>query len=317
MKRVNYNHSIMKKISRPIVFFGTENFSAKSLEALIDAGFEIAAVVTKPDSAQGRGKKIQSHPIKEIALAANIPAWQPEKVAEMSANIKQLQNPVGVLVSYGNLIPDNILDIFDPGIINIHPSLLPKYRGPSPIESVVLNGDSKTGVSIMKLTKEMDAGPIYSQVEIALEGNERSEDLYTLLASKGAELLVDILPSILDGQLQASDQDEDEASYCNLISKSDGIIDWNKSATDIERQIRAFHKWPKSRATLGNIEVIITKAHISQENGKPGSIELIEESLRVYSSEGCLIIDALQPLGKKEMPIQAFLAGYKNKLILE
>lgn len=306
----------MKKISRPIVFFGTEEFSARSLRALIDADFEIAAVVTKPDSAQGRGKKIQSHPIKEIALAANIPVWQPEKVAEMSENIKELQNPVGVLVSYGNLIPDNILDIFDPGIINIHPSLLPKYRGPSPIESAILNGDSKTGVSIMKLTKEMDAGPIYSQVEIALEGNERSEDLYTLLASKGAELLVNTLPSILDGQLQASDQNDDETSYCKLISKSDGIIDWDKNAQTIERQIRAFHNWPKSRTVLGGIELIVAKAHISSENGKPGDIELAEQTLKVYAGEGSLMIDTLQPLGKKEMPIQAFLSGYKNKLTL-
>jgi len=307
----------MKKISRPIVFFGTENFSAKSLEALIDAGFEIAAVVTKPDSAQGRGKKVQSHPIKEIALAANIPVWQPEKVAEISDSIKALENPVGVLVSYGNLIPDSILEVFEPGIINIHPSLLPKYRGPSPIESAILNGDSKTGVSIMKLTKEMDAGPIYSQVEITLQGNEYSEDLYTRLAGKGAELLVDILPSILDGQLQATDQNENESSYCKLISKSDGIIDWNKPATDIERQIRAFHKWPKSRTTLGEIEVIITKAHTSSENDTPGSMNLANGSFRVFASEECLVIDTLQPLGKKEMPIQAFLAGYKNKLTLE
>ncbi len=307
----------MKKISRPIVFFGTEDFSAKSLRALIDADFEIAAVVTKPDSAQGRGKKIQSHPIKEIALAANIPVWQPEKVDEISENIKELKNPVGVLVSYGILIPDTILDIFEPGIINIHPSILPKYRGPSPIESAILNGDSKTGVSIMKLTKEMDAGPVYSQVEIALEGNEYSEDLYTRLAGKGAELLVDVLPSILDGQLQASNQNEDEASYCKLISKSDGTIDWNKSAVTIERQIRAFAKWPKSRTELGGIELIIAKAHISPENGKAGSVELADQSLRVCTGEGSLIIDVLQPLGKKEMPIQAFLAGYKNKLTLE
>ncbi len=307
----------MKKISRPIVFFGTEDFSAKSLKALIDANFEIAAVVTKPDSAQGRGNKIQAHLVKEIALDTNIPVWQPEKVIEISDKLQNLQNPVGILVSYGNLIPEAILDMFSSGIINIHPSLLPKYRGPSPIESVILNGDLKTGVSIMKLTKEMDAGPIYSQIEIDLTGNEYSVDLYNALAQRGAELLVDILPAILDDQLQPTTQNEDEATYCKLISKTDGIIDWDKPATDIERQVRAFHKWPKSRTKLNDIELIITKARTSTENGEPGKLDLIEGSLRVYGGEGCLIIDALQPIGKKEMPIQAFLAGYKNKLIPE
>lgn len=307
----------MKKISRQIVFFGTEDFSAKSLRALIDAGFEIAAVVTKPDSAQGRGKKIQSHPIKEIALAANIPVWQPEKVLEISDNIKGLQNPVGILVSYGNLIPDSILDLFKPGIINIHPSLLPKYRGPSPIESAILNGDSQTGVSIMKLTKEMDAGPIYSQIKIDLKNDEYSEDLYETLAKKGAELLIDILPSVLDEQLQPTTQDEADTSYCQLIEKSDGIIDWNKPASTIEREIRAFHRWPKSRTKLGEVEVIITKAHIYDAEGAPGKTDIKDTDLIVYCGEKSLSIDTIQPLGKKEMPIQAFLAGYKNRLTLE
>lgn len=307
----------MKKISRPIVFFGTENFSAKSLRALIDADFEIAAVVTKPDSAQGRGKKIQSHPIKEIALAANIPVWQPEKVLEISDNIKSLQSPVGILVSYGNIIPDSILDLFKPGIINIHPSLLPKYRGPSPIESAILNGDSQTGVSIMKLTKEMDAGPIYSQIKIDLKNDEYSEDLYEILAKKGAEHLIDILPSILDEQLQASTQNEADASYCQLIEKSDGTIDWSKLASTIEREIRAFHRWPKSRTKLGEVEVIITSAHTYEADGSPGKTTIIETNLIVHCGKSSLSIDTIQPLGKKEMPIQAFLAGYKNKLILE
>ncbi len=307
----------MKKISRPIVFFGTENFSAKSLRALIDADFEIVAVVTKPDSAQGRGKKIQSHPIKEIALAANIPVWQPEKVLEISDNIKSLQSPVGILVSYGNIIPDSILDLFKPGIINIHPSLLPKYRGPSPIESAILNGDSQTGVSIMKLTKEMDAGPIYSQIKIDLKNDEYSEDLYETLAKKGAELLIDILPSILDEQLQATPQDETNTSYCQLIEKSGGIIDWSKPASTIEREIRAFHRWPKSRTKLGEVEVIIAKAHTYDADGSPGKTAIIETNLIVHCGKSSLSIDTIQPLGKKEMPIQAFLAGYKNKLILE
>ena len=307
----------MKKLSKPIVFFGTEEFSSVSLRALLDAGFEIAVVVTKPDSAKGRSKKLTPSPVKVIAQNANIPVLQPEKAIEITDNLKKLQSPIGILVSYGNLIPDAMLDLFTPGIINIHPSLLPSYRGPSPIESAVLNGDSKTGVSIMKLTKEMDAGPVYSQIEIPLSNTEYADTLYRTLAQKGAEQLVTVLPSILDGSLQPSSQNEDNASYCQLIEKADGNIDWNDTASNIDREIRAYSAWPKSRTKLGDIEVIITKAHIAGGNNSSGKIELSDDKLLVYCGENSLEIEQIQPIGKKEMPIRAFLAGYKNRLIPE
>ena len=307
----------MKKLSKPIVFFGTEEFSSVSLRALLDAGFEIAVVVTKPDSAKGRSKELTPSPVKVIAQNANIPVLQPEKAIEITDNLKKLQSPIGILVSYGNLIPDAMLDLFTPGIINIHPSLLPSYRGPSPIESAVLNGDSKTGVSIMKLTKEMDAGPVYSQIEIPLSNTEYADTLYRTLAQKGAEQLVTVLPSILDGSLQPSSQNEDNASYCQLIEKADGNIDWNDTASKIDREIRAYSAWPKSRTKLGDIEVIITKAHIAGGNNSAGKIELSDDKLLVYCGENSLEIEQIQPIGKKEMPIQAFLAGYKNRLIPE
>ncbi len=307
----------MKKLSKPIVFFGTEEFSSVSLRALLDAGFEIAVVVTKPDSAKGRSKELTPSPVKAIAQNANIPVLQPEKAIEITDNLKKLQSPIGILVSYGNLIPDAMLDLFTPGIINIHPSLLPSYRGPSPIESAVLNGDSKTGVSIMKLTKEMDAGPVYSQIEIPLSNTEYADTLYRTLAQKGAEQLVAVLPSILDGSLQPSSQNEDNASYCQLIEKADGNIDWNDTASKIDREIRAYSAWPKSRTKLGDIEVIITKAHIAGGNNSAGKIELTDDKLLVYCGENSLEIEQIQPIGKKEMPIRAFLAGYKNRFIPE
>lgn len=308
----------MKKISKPIVFFGTEEFSARSLRALIDAGFNVAAVVTKPDSPKGRGKKLSAPIVKEIALESNVPVWQPEKIVEIREKITKLDTPVGVLVSYGKLITQDILGLFTPGIINIHPSLLPKYRGPSPIESAILNGERETGVSIMQLTNEVDAGSVYSQIKISLNGDEYTDDLYKTLAQKGSKLLVNTLPSILNGQLQPAPQNENEVSHSKLIAKNDGIIDWNKPAIQIEREVRAFHVWPKSSTGLGEVEVIITKAHVVPGDDTPGKIEVDVDAnlMMIYCGEGYLCVDRLQPIGKKEMPVQAFLSGYKDRLAI-
>ncbi len=301
-------------MSKPVIFFGTEEFSAVSLRALLDANVEIAAVVSKPDSPKGRSKELTPSPVKVVAQNANIPVWQPEKVASISEDIQKLGEVAGILVSYGKLIPDDILDLFNPGIINIHPSLLPKYRGPSPIESAILGGDNETGVSIMKLTTEMDAGPVYSQTTLPLTGNEYADDLYKTLAQKGAGQLIDILPSILDGTLQPTEQNNHNATYTQLLTKKNGVIDWQKSAIQLEREIRAYRDWPKSRADLRKTEVIITAAQVESGNNTPGTIEVIDNQLHVYCGQGYLNIQKLQPLGKKEMPVQAFLAGYKNKI---
>lgn len=304
-------------MSKTIIFFGTEAFSATSLQALIDAGFNIAAVVTKPDTAKGRSKELTPSPVKILAQTHNIPVWQPENVTDITEKIENTENRVGILVSYGKLIPDDILALFEPiGIINVHPSLLPKYRGPSPIESSIVNGDTETGVSIMKLNSETDAGPVCSQTKIDLNGDESANGLYETLSKKGAEQLVATLPEILDGGLQPSEQ-SDDATFTKLIQKSDGIIDWNKPAQQIEREIRAYSIWPKSRSKLGEVEAIITAAHIVDGSDNPGKIMLRDNELIVRCGKDSLSIDGIQPLGKKEMPIQAFLAGYKNKIIVQ
>lgn len=301
-------------MSKKIVFFGTEEFSAVSLQALIDAKVDIALVVTKPDMRKGRGKELLPSPVKVIAQKANIAVLQPEKVGDIKDDIQKLDDVAGILVSYGKLIPDSILSLFTPAIINIHPSLLPSYRGPSPIESAIVSGDNETGVSIMKLTAEMDAGPVYSQVVLPLAGDEYADDLYKKLARKGAEQLIDVLPSILDGSKQPIEQDDDHATYCQLLTKEDGVINWQKTAVQIERDIRAYHNWPKSRTNLLDTEVIITAANVNSGNKKPKTIEIIDNELHIYCGEGYLNIQKIQPLGKKEMPVQAFLAGYKNKI---
>ncbi|MDO8336324.1 MAG: methionyl-tRNA formyltransferase [Candidatus Saccharibacteria bacterium] len=304
-------------MSKTILFFGTEDFSATSLQSLIDNSFDICTVVTKPDSAKGRSRELTPSPVKVIAEKNNIPVWQPENVGEITENIKKLGDVAGILVSYGKLIPDDVLELFKPGIINLHPSLLPKYRGPSPIESAILKGDSETGVSIMKLSAEMDAGPVYSQLKIPLAGTEYANELYKNLAQKGTEQLISVLPSILDGTLQPTEQNNDSATYCKLIEKTDGGINWQQSAPEIAKKIRAYNIWPKSRTKLGDVEVIIAKARVINGIGESGKVEISDNKLMVYCAESCLEIQQVQPIGKKEMPIQAFLAGYKSKIIVQ
>lgn len=298
----------MTSTSKTILFFGTEDFSAYTLERLINSGFTIGAIITKPDTKRGRNKQLVKPHVKAIGEAHNIPVWQPHTLNEIADDIRAFDSPVGVLVSFGKIIPQSIIDLFSPGIINLHPSLLPRYRGPSPIESAILNGDDKTGVSIMQLSTAMDAGPVYLQDEVSLDGHETAPNLYESLGKRGAQLLVDTLPAIIDGSLEPIPQDDAIATYCQLIKKTDGIVDWSKPASQLEREIRSYIDWPGSHATLGNIEVIITSAHIENDNHIPYQLNLRCGDSRYLS------IDTLKPIGKKEMPVQAFLAGYKNRI---
>ncbi len=304
----------MTNISTPIVFFGTEDFSLASLRALVEAEFSVVLVVTKPDSKQGRGHKLSEPAVKTYATAHNIPVLQPRNMTEIIDTVSVIDQPTGVLVSYGKIIPQSIIDLFTPGIINVHPSLLPRYRGPSPIESAILHGDRETGISIMQLSAKMDAGPVYHQITFPLTGTETSPELYDTLGQRGADELTQTLPAIIDGSLQATLQDDMTASYCSLISKADGIIDWHLPATQIERTIRAYADWPQSRTTIAGIDCIITAATVAHTpQTAPGSVTIDGTTLLIGTGDGQLIIDALKPIGKKEMPVQAFLAGYQSQ----
>jgi methionyl-tRNA formyltransferase len=293
----------MTNTSSRIIFFGTEDFSLTALAGLIEAGYNIVAVVTKPDSKQGRGHHVIAPPVKILAEQHNIPVWQPTKLKDITDNIKALQPVAGVLVSYGKIIPQSTIDLFTPGIINVHPSLLPKYRGPSPIESAILNGDDKTGVTIMQLSAEMDAGPLYRAKEYSLNGTETQPGLYHTLAAIGTDLLLEALPRILAGDLTPTKQDDSEATYCQLLTKADGQLNPQQlTALEAERRVRAYLRFPRTRLSMHGKDIIVTKAHVPQENTTKLDIK--------FKDGGYLLIDELIAPSGKMMSGEAFLKGY-------
>lgn len=293
----------MTNTSKTIVFFGTEDFSVPSLQALIDSGYRVSAVVTKPDSKQGRGQRLTPPIIKTIAQNHDIKVLQPSNLIDIKDDLTNLGNATGVLVSYGKIVPKQIIDLFSPGIVNVHPSLLPKYRGPSPIESAILNGDDKTGVTIMKLSEKMDAGPIYSQKEIRLDQTETGPQLSNKLAEIGSQELVKILPIIIDGSLPPVPQIEEDASYCKLLQKSDSILDPDQyTAADAERRVRALLAFPKTKYVLNGYDVIITKAHVINTPSMPTDVR--------FKDGLYLSIDELIAPSGRTMSAQDFINGY-------
>lgn len=304
-----------------VVYFGNERLvsgleetNAPILRGLIDHGYEVLAVVSHYSDSKSRNQR--SLEVAKIAQECNIPLFTPSRPSEIIEELRDLKADIAVLVAYGRIISQEIIDIFPQGIVNVHPSLLPQYRGPTPVETVILNGDAQTGVSIMQLSAGMDSGPIYGQRALDLEGNESKFELYEKMEPLATELFFELFPAIADGSLVAKPQNDEQATYSKLIDKSDGVIDWQKPADQIEREIRAYQGWPQSRTVLGDIEVIILNAHRETGSAEPGSLQISSNHLSVGTAEGLLIIETVKPLGKKEMPVSAFLSGYRSRLKL-
>ena len=289
-----------------IIFFGTEEHSLGTLKALVEHGTEIAAVITKPDAPRGRGHKLTQPPVKEFATAHNIPVWQPNKLIDIVDDIRQLQPVAGVLVAYGKIIPQRVIDLFNPGIINLHPSLLPKWRGPSPIEAVIANQDAETGISIMQLEAGMDSGPVYIKKTVPLSGNESKLDLYNSLFSLGNQTLINFLPDILSGKLMPTPQDDQQATYCSLLSKEMSQLNpETMTAAEANAHVRAYLGFPRSRLQLNDNSLIITQAHVSP---------IYEHDLSVKFKDGqFLTVDELIAPSGKTMAAKAYLNGLNTR----
>ncbi|MCX6743639.1 MAG: methionyl-tRNA formyltransferase, partial [Candidatus Parcubacteria bacterium] len=234
-----------------VIFMGTPEFSAPILNALIEK-YKVIAVVTQPDKKVGRKQIVTPSPIKKIAVANKIEVLQPAFLkdnVEFIRRVKELNPDVIIIAAYGLILPKEILDIPQCGVLNVHASLLPKYRGASPIQAAILNGDKETGVTIMLVNERMDEGDILTQKTITINNNDNFEALYNKLSELGANLLLKTLPGYLSGQIKPKPQEDSEATYCQLITKDMGKIDWHKSALEIDRQIRAFTPWPGTYTT--------------------------------------------------------------------
>ncbi len=293
--------------SSKLVFFGTEDFSLPTLVALVESGYDIVAVVTKPDTRRGRKSELVMPAVKAYALEKGIPVLQPTKLGDILDELTSLHADAAVLVSYGKIIPQRVIDVFGPiGIINIHPSLLPRYRGPAPIEAAIVNGDKETGISIMQLTLGMDEGPVFLQEPVTLSGNETKPQLYKDFSERGASLLIQTLPNILSGVLEPKLQENDGVSYTSLLTKEDGRLDpLTDDAHACERRVRAYLGFPKTTLRLQNIDVIVTSA-ISTNEKQPGEL-VVECAGNTY----LLVTELIAPSGKK-MSGSAYLRGYQS-----
>lgn len=297
-----------------IIFIGTPKFASVILEGLIENNYKPALVITAPDKPAGRKKELKSSEVKILSQKYNIPVEQPEKIEQIENKIKLLSPDLIILAAYGQIIPKSILNIPKFKSINIHPSLLPKYRGASPIQNAILNGDKKTGVSIYIMDEKMDHGPILKKKEIAI-GNPNYKELSERLSIEGKDLLLEILPKI--GKIKPEKQDHSKATYTKIIKKEDGHINWKNPAEAIERQIRAFHIWPASFSLWNEKRIKIIKAEVKKLpdnlNYPYGKVVASPQNeLLVNCQENYLIIKKLQLEGKKPMDSEEFLKGYPD-----
>ncbi len=299
-----------------IVFMGTPDFAAASLKKLIEENMEVVGVFTQPDKPKGRGMELSFSPVKEIALQAQIPVYQPEKMRDGTAyaQIKALEPDILVVVAYGRILPDDILALPRYGAINVHGSLLPKYRGAAPIQWAVLNGDKKTGVSTMYLASEMDSGDIIYTSETEIGEKETSGELFDRLMAMGADLLIKTLRDIEAGTAPRMPQDHSQASYVHMLDKSLCPIDWNRSPREVLKWIYGLQPWPVATMELDGKSYRVFGAEYSEHitTKKPGSVvSTSEQGIEMACADGkTLYITELQAPGKKRMRAADFLRGH-------
>ena len=297
------------------VFMGTPEFAVPTLQALIDH-HEVLAVVTQPDKQRGRGKKMQFPPVKEKAVEYDIPVYQPQRARdeEFIEELKNLNPDVIVVVAYGQILPESILNIPKYGCINVHGSLLPKYRGAAPIQWAVLDGEEKTGITTMYMEKGLDTGDMIDKAEVVLDKKETAGSLHDKLMVLGANLLLETLKKLEDGTAVREKQNDEESCYAKMLSKDMGQIDFTKSAREIECLIRGLNPWPSAYTEWNGKVMKIWEAGVLDENtdAKPGTIVKVEkDGFFVQTGDGLLKVLALQIPGKKRMEADAFLRGYQ------
>ena len=298
-----------------IIFMGTPEFAVPALNALLESPDEVVAVVTQPDKAKGRGKKLQPPPVKEVALAAGIPVLQPEGDIASEAFLKGLVSykpDLIVVAAFGKILPKSILELPPMGCINIHGSLLPKYRGAAPIQRALINNEAEVGVTIMQMAEGMDTGDMLCKAKIRPDSDETSGTLFEKLAVLGSGSMIKAIKGLKEGTIFPTPQKEGDATYAPRLKKEDGFIDWSKSAEELEPLIRGLDPWPAAFCFINGKRLRLFKPETIAFEGDAGSIiEAGERGLIIACGKGALVIDEVQPEGKKRMPATDWLRGAK------
>lgn len=298
-----------------IVFMGSPDFALPSLRVLTQH-YHIAGVVTQPDRASGRGRELKPPPVKTLALELGLPIIQPQKLREPEA-MAQLQAwkpDLIVVAAFGQILKKEVLDLPRFGCVNIHASLLPRWRGAAPINAAILAGDEETGVTIMQMDVGLDTGPMLAKRSIRLNPDDTAGSVFQALSTLGADLLLETLPDYMDGKIIPQPQPEEGATYAPMLKKEDGRLDFFKPASELERRVRAMNPWPGAFMELDGAILKVHRAHVDAGNASAGQRLVVQNQPAVGAGGGILILDEVQPAGKKPMSGTSFLAGARNWL---
>jgi len=296
-----------------IIFAGTPEFAVPALAALIKAGHEIVMVLTQPDRPAGRGMKLRASPIKQLALEHELTIYQPEslKPEAVQATIAAMECDVMIVAAYGLIIPTTILNMPQKGCYNIHGSLLPRWRGAAPIHRAILAGDKETGVTIMEVVPKLDAGAMVSKGRMPILASDTTQSLHDAISNMGAKLMVEAMQTLQEtGHLAAEEQDESLVTYAHKVEKAESVLDWNKSAVELSRQIRAFNPFPVATTQFKGETCRIWFANAIEGQGMPGEVVELGNTIQVACGEGLLEIIELQMPGAKRQTAQQFIQGH-------
>lgn len=300
-----------------IAFFGTPAFAVPTLQALVGSAHQVVLVVTQPDRPRGRGQRVSAGPVKALAVERGITVLQPEKLARdvWHDPIAATAPELGVVAAYGKILPEWLLDLPRLGMINVHASLLPAYRGASPIHRAIMNGDARTGVTIMRVVKALDAGAMLAWAAVPIGPDDRTEDLERVLADLGGRLLVDTVDRLASGPITETPQDESLVTYAPRLTREEGLVDWTRPARDIHNQVRALHRWPHAFTYGPHGRLILHRSAVvdaSPGGQTPGTVlpPASADDLRIATGDGVLQVLELQAEGGKALPARTFLAGH-------
>jgi methionyl-tRNA formyltransferase len=297
-----------------VIYMGTPAFAVPPLQALLEAGYDIVTVVTQPDRPAGRSRTPQPSPVKKWALQHDLPVWQPQRLrGQATTHLRTLAPGLIVVAAYGEILRPTVLDLPTHGCLNLHASLLPRHRGAAPIAAALLAGDDETGITLMQMDAGMDTGAIVAQEAISLAGQERRGELTAHLGQVAADLLRRTLPAWLAGQITPRSQDEAQATYCRVLRREDGRIDWTQPASYIERMTRAYDPWPGAHTLLRGRRLQIWQAGVKAgQTTAPGILSLQGQQIVVGTGAGELVLEEVQLAGKRRMSGEEFARGQRE-----